>query len=136
MYSSFEQTRIKVLRDAFPDLAYSLEGILNRLVDLLRIVTGYVYHPDFKGSYSIKKVLPVLVPDLSYKELPVADGSTAIMRFARMARGQIAPADIEQTRRDLLQYCKMDTYAMVRLHEKLYEMVPAQGITAQASAVR
>ena len=52
VYSSFEKTRIKALRDAFPDLAGPLEDIIGRLVDLLRIVTEYVYHPDFRGSYS------------------------------------------------------------------------------------
>jgi hypothetical protein len=122
VYSSFEQTRIRALRDAFPDLAGPLEAILGRLVDLLRIVMEYVYHPDFKGSYSIKKVLPVLVPDLSYRSLGVTDGDTAITRFARMARGEITGRDVDRTRHDLLEYCKLDTLAMVRLHEALYAM--------------
>ncbi len=74
VYSSFEQTRIRALREAFPDLAAPLDAILGRLVDLLRIITEYVYYPDFKGSYSIKTVLPALVPDLSYKGLAIANG--------------------------------------------------------------
>jgi hypothetical protein len=133
VYSSFEQTRIKALRDMFPDLAGPLDDILGRLVDLLRIVTEYVYHPDFRGSYSIKKVLPVLVPDLSYKALAVADGDTAIERFARMARGQISGADIDTTRRHLLEYCKLDTLAMLRLHETLHTMAAQQEIGAMTS---
>jgi CRISPR/Cas system-associated exonuclease Cas4 (RecB family) len=126
VYSSFEQKRIKALRDAFPDLATPLDEILGRLIDLLRIVTEYVYHPAFKGSYSIKQVLPALVPDLSYKGLSVRDGDTAITRFARMARGEITGADIEVTRRDLLEYCKLDTLAMVRLHQILHTMASQQ----------
>jgi len=122
VYSSFEKTRINALRDAFPDLSAPLEAILGRLVDLMSVVTDYVYHPDFRGSSSIKKVLPVLVPDLSYKDLAVGDGDTAITRFARMARGEITGADIEPTRRQLLDYCKLDTFAMVRLHEKLFDL--------------
>jgi hypothetical protein len=133
VYSSFEQTRIKALCDAFPDLAGPLEDILGRLMDLLRIVTEYVYHPDFKGTYSIKKVLPALVPDLSYKWLAVADGDTAITRFARMARREITGADLEPTRRQLLEYCKLDTLAMVRLHEKLHAMASQHEIGALSS---
>ncbi len=117
----------------FPDLSGPLENILSRLVDLLRIVTEYVYHPDFKGSYSIKKVLPVLVPDLSYKGLAVADGDTAITRFARMARGEITGTRIETARRQLLEYCKLDTLAMLRLHEALHTMASQQEIASPAA---
>jgi hypothetical protein len=64
----------------------------------------------------------MLVPELSYKGLAVGDGDTAITRFARMARGEITGNDIESTRRQLLEYCKLDTFAMVRLHETLITM--------------
>ena len=74
MYSKFEATRIKALRDAFPDLAARLQGILDRLTDLLPIIENHVYHPGFRGSFSIKEVLPSLVPTLSYAGLDVADG--------------------------------------------------------------
>jgi hypothetical protein len=122
VYSSFEETRLKALRDAFSDLADQLNAIIARLADLHPLVADYVYHPDFRGSFSIKKVLPALIPDLSYSGLDVADGDTAITRFARMARGEVAPADIGITRQQLLEYCKRDTLAMVRLHEKLFEL--------------
>ena len=89
VYSSFEKTRITALRDAFPELAAPLDMILGRLVDLLSFITDYVSHPDFKGSYSIKKVLPTLVPDLSYKGLRSPTAIAAITRFARAARGEI-----------------------------------------------
>jgi hypothetical protein len=132
VYSSFERTRLTALRDAFPDMAAPLDMILGRLVDLLSLISDYVSHPDFKGSFSIKMVLPALVPDLSYKGLAIADGATAITRFARMARGEITGNDIESTRRHLLDYCKLDTLAMLRLHEKLHEMAL---LTATAPAV-
>jgi hypothetical protein len=125
VYSSFEQTRIKALRDALSDLAAPLQAILDRLVDLHTVIADYVYHPDFQGSFSIKKVLPALVPDLSYTKLAVGDGDTAITRFARMARGEIAGDAIEVTRQQLLEYCKLDTFAMVRLHETLFELAAA-----------
>ena len=86
----------------FADLAAPLQAILGRLVDLHPFIADYVYHPDFRGSFSIKQVLPALVPDLSYKNLAVGDGDTAITRFARMARGEIAGNDIETTRRQMV----------------------------------
>jgi CRISPR/Cas system-associated exonuclease Cas4 (RecB family) len=122
VYSNFEETRIKALRDAFPDLAKGLQAILDRLTNLLSIIEDNVYHPDFRGSFSIKNVLPALVPTLSYAGLDVADGDTAITRFARMARGDISGDDVQITRKHLLDYCKLDTFAMVRLHETLGQL--------------
>ena len=119
VYSHFERTRITALRDRFGELAGRLQAILDRLVDLLPIIADHVYHPKFKGSYSLKRVLPALVPDLSYEGLDVRDGNTAISRFARMARREITGPEVETTRRQLFEYCKLDTLAMVRLHEAL-----------------
>src|SRR5207245_8424694 len=121
VYSNFEETRIKALQAAFPDLADRLQAILNRLNNVLPVIEDHVCHPDFRGSFSIKKVLPALVPQLSYAGLDVADGDTAITRFARMARGEISGTDIEVTRQRLLDYCKLDTFAMVRLHIALFQ---------------
>src|SRR4030095_4962911 len=106
----------------FPDLSASFQAILGRLVDLNSFIVDYVYHPEFRGSSSIKKVLPVFVLDLSYENLSVRDGDTAIARFARMARGEISGTAIETTRQQLLDYCKLDTFAMVRLHDALGEL--------------
>jgi hypothetical protein len=119
VYSTFEKTRIKALRDELPGLAGPLQALIDRLVDFEPIVADHVYHPDFKGKSSIKKVLPVLVPGLSYAGLDIADGDMAITRFARMARGEISGDAVAVTRQQLLDYCKMDTLAMVRLHETL-----------------
>ena len=118
VYGSFESTRIKSLRERFPDLNSPLEAILNRLVDLLGIIRANVYHPEFRGSFSVKSVLPALV-DLSYEDLAVADGDTAITMFARMARGEIPAKQIEKVRHNLREYCKRDTFAMVQIHDYL-----------------
>jgi predicted RecB family nuclease len=122
VYSNFEETRIKALRDRFPNLAERLQAILDRLKDLRPVIEDYVYHPDFGGSFSIKRVLPALVRDLSYEGLNVADGDTAITRFARMARGEVSDEVVEVTRQQLLDYCKTDTLAMVRVHEVLFHL--------------
>lgn len=121
-YSSYEATRIKELKASFPDLATPLDAILARLTDLLKIVREHIYHPAFEGSFSIKKVLPALVTDLSYEGLEIANGDTAITRFARMARGEVKDAEIDATRKELLEYCATDTLAMVKVHEVLIDL--------------
>jgi CRISPR/Cas system-associated exonuclease Cas4 (RecB family) len=95
------------------------ETLIQVLFDLLPIVRDNVYHPGFRGSFSIKAVVPALIPDLSYEGLNVSDGAMASTKFAKMACGRIVEKDIEKTRRDLLAYCKVDTFALVRLHEDL-----------------
>lgn len=133
-YSSFERTCVKALGERFPDLEPDLSEIRDRMVDLLKLVGDHVYHPAFRGSYSIKSVLPALVPDLSYAGMPVADGSTAIMKFAQMARGVIAAEQVQVTRQQLLDYCRMDTYAMVRVHEALAAAVQRPTVGAAGGA--
>lgn len=128
VYSSFEKTRITALRDAYADLAPALQAILDRLADMLPILQDHVYHPEFRGSFSIKKVLPALIPSLSYEGLEVRDGDTAIARFARMAKGAITGDAVAVTRQQLLDYCKLDTLAMVRLHEHLYSLSAANNL--------
>ena len=120
MYTHFEDDKLKVLIDNFPDLADPLNAIRQRLVDFNKIIEKYVYHPDFAGSFSLKKVVPALVPDVSYDGLAVADGGNATTVFARMASGEIE--DVAETRKQLLAYCKTDTLVMVKLHEVLADM--------------
>ena len=77
---------------------------------------------EFRGSFSIKRVLPVLVPELSYEGLPIGDGDTAVAKFARMALGQYDGDKRGEIRQQLLVYCRLDTLAMVELHRKLSEI--------------
>lgn len=126
VYSGFEKTRIQALQARFPTLSKQLQAILDRIVDLLPVIRDHVYHPDFRGSFSIKAVLPALVPALSYKGLAIASGDTAIARFARMARGEVTGAAAAATRGALLKYCALDTMAMVRLHEVLWRRAAAK----------
>ena len=120
VYGNFEQQRINDLAARLPDLAQPLTETLDRLVDFEKIIKEHVYHPAFGGSFSLKKVVPALVPDVNYDDLEVSNGTAAIRLFARMARRQVE--DIEGARRDLLAYCKTDTFVMVRLHEVLARM--------------
>jgi len=122
VYSSFEKTRINALAARFPELSAKLVKLTKRLFDLLRIIQNGYYHPGFGGSFSIKDVLPVMVPELRYDGLAIGDGDTAIARFAWAAMGKMSATEMEQMRKDLLVYCGQDTLAMVRVHEALMKM--------------
>ena len=78
----------------------------------------WYYTPSMQGSYSIKKVLPALVPELSYKNLNIQEGGTASGVFAAMVMGEF-DGDVEKVRRDLREYCGMDTRGMVEIVKKL-----------------
>jgi hypothetical protein len=120
-YSGFERIIISGLKDKFPDLAVHLQAVLSRIVDLEKCIRC-ILHPGFRGRTSIKVVLPVLVPDLSYTSLEITDGDTAMVTFARAALGAMDEEEWVRKRAALLEYCKMDTYAMVRLHEAIMRM--------------
>lgn len=116
VYSSFERTRIRELVKRFPRLARSLLAIDERLVDLLPMAQDHYYHPDQKGSWSIKSVLPTIVPDLRYEELDgVKNGGMAVLAFREAIDPMTTAARKEEIKRQLLDYCCLDTYAMVRL---------------------
>src|SRR3990170_2547801 len=112
------------MAEALPALAEPLRHIAARLVDLLPVIRNHVYHPDFGGSFSLKQVLPALVPDLAYDGLAIADGSTASVELARlMLAGEIMPAaDRQSLRTALLAYCRQDTLGLVRLLEHLRQL--------------
>ncbi|HEX9487435.1 MAG TPA: DUF2779 domain-containing protein, partial [Gemmatimonadales bacterium] len=123
-----ERECIKRLREGAPHLAKELERIEKRLVDLLPTIRSHVYHPDFAGGFSIKKTLPALVPGLSYSDLKVQDGEMATVELQRlMFQGAETPAgEGAELREALLRYCERDTWAMVKLLEKLRGLVTYQ----------
>ena len=127
MYTSFERTRIRELARAVPELAGELTALDERLIDLKKVIEKHVAHPDFLGSYSIKDVLTPLVPDLGYDGLEIADGMTASVELARLLRdgATMDPEAYQAKRAALLKYCELDTWAMVRLMERLEELAGA-----------
>ncbi|MFO7882133.1 MAG: DUF2779 domain-containing protein [Kosmotogaceae bacterium] len=121
-HDSFEKTVIKNLikRNEYDkQLKTNLNKMLDKFVDLELFVKQHVYHPDFHGSFSIKNVLPALIPDFSYEDMAIKNGDDACYVFAKMARGDYSEQEMEKLRKDLLEYCKLDTLAMVKIHEKL-----------------
>ena len=121
VYSAYEKTRLTELAGQFPDLSAALNAIIARLVDLLPIVRGAVYFPEFWFSNSIKTVTPALCPGFGYDDLDdVADGAAASAAFLRLASGDFADEEeVTRTRAALLTYCHRDTMAMVEVHRAL-----------------
>jgi hypothetical protein len=113
---TFEISRLKELARDFPEFELEIFEVIERVVDLMvPFRKKQYYHPDFNESYSIKKILPVLVPELSYGELNIQDGTTASQMYAEL-RNQTKEVQDEQ-RKSLLEYCKLDTLAMVKILE-------------------
>jgi predicted RecB family nuclease len=119
--AGFEKRCIEQIADAFPSLAAQLRSITARLVDLLPLVRNHVYHPDFAGSFSLKKALPALVPTLTYDRLAIAEGGTASLELEQLIfNGDGLNLDTKkQTRKDLLRYCNQDTWGLVKVLEWL-----------------
>jgi hypothetical protein len=116
---SFEITRLKEIARDFPEYADEIEERILRIKDLmLPFRKKYYYKPEMKGSYSIKYVLPALVPDLSYEGMPIADGSMAMLAYESLL-DEKDPQKIDEIRNNLLAYCKLDTYGMVKIWEEL-----------------
>jgi hypothetical protein len=126
-FSSFEKQCIKLVAAACPEHAAELGAIAGSLVDLLPIVREHVYHPEFAGSFSLKKVLPALVPTLSYRGLRIAEGETAQLELSRLIfeRGTISREERAELRAALLAYCELDTRAMVELEARLHTLANA-----------
>ena len=92
------------------------------MVDLMvPFRSKHIYHWKFKGSYSIKYVLPALIPELKYDTLNISDGGTAAESWLRM-RASTDREEQEQIKRDLLEYCHLDTLAMVKILDKMHEI--------------
>jgi len=87
---------------------------------------GYYADYRFKGSASIKAVLPVLIPSLSYDGLSVKKGDEASILFEKYLNGDFSPEEWQQYREDLLAYCKLDTLAMVEIFQKLVGIIEQQ----------
>jgi len=112
----FERTRLKDLQVVLPDLHAPIQEILDRpWVDLLQVVRDHYYHPEFRGSFSIKTVLPALVPGFGYQDLGIQGGEVASLAFLESIDPGTTPARREELRAGLLAYCGRDTEAMVRI---------------------
>lgn len=118
--AGFEGARIKELAERFPEFAPGLLAIKARLVDLHPITKTNYYHPSQHGSWSIKAVLPAVAPDLSYEALEgVRHGGMAMEAYLEAIHPDTSPERKAEIEQQLLAYCGLDTFAMVRLWQFL-----------------
>jgi hypothetical protein len=119
-FKSFESGRNNEMADNFPEYKDFLEDVNLRMVDLMDpFMQDFYIHKDFYGSASIKKVLPVLVADLSYKKLAIQEGGTASRTWGEIVlKGKLQDKK-EKVLSDLKKYCFTDTYAMVKIYDHL-----------------
>lgn len=123
---AFECTRIEELAELFPDLSEHLLKIRTNIKDLLvPFQNGYYYNRAMGGSFSIKSVLPAIFPDdpeLNYHNLEgVHNGSEAMDIFPKIK--DMPPEEAQKARKNLLEYCKLDTLAMVKVWQELLRVV-------------
>ena len=113
--AGFEAGILKGLSEWLPRYREEIDTILNNLRDLsIPFRKKDIYHWQFRGSYSLKSVLPALVPDLSYQDMEIQDGDMAMQAYFRMQESD-DPVETERLRNALLEYCRLDTLGMVRI---------------------
>jgi predicted RecB family nuclease len=116
---AFEKNRLKEIVRDFPQYREQIEEILERIVDLMvPFRRKHLSTPEMNGSYSLKAVLPALVPDLSYDDLEIQDGGTASETYLSLYYDGDSYS-VAEKRENLLRYCALDTLSMVRILEKL-----------------
>ena len=117
---SFEMSRNREMAKTYPSYHDFIESVNERVFDLMEIFKKQHHvHPDFKGSSSIKAVLPVLVPELSYKDIDIQNGQVASVRWYDAVTGAVSDVEAQKIFADLLKYCCLDTLAMVEIYKRL-----------------
>ncbi len=119
IYTTYEKGIIRQLAKYLPQYHDQLNETLERFKDLCDIIRRHYYHAKFYGSFSLKFVLPALLPDLSYDNLIIQEGNHASLEYLRMIDPATAPAEKKEIRKNLLNYCGHDTLAMVKIREEL-----------------
>ena len=118
-HASFESARNREMGGLHPQYAGFMEGVNDRIYDLKEIVSKGIYqHPGFKGSNSIKNVLPVMVPELSYTDLEINNGSQASFGWWQLAFSNLDKVEREMLMVQMLAYCRLDTLAMVEIYRR------------------
>lgn len=123
-YEGFEKARNRELGEMLPEFKDAMEALNGRVVDLMIPFKNKWYDdPRFNGSASIKQVLPVMCPELSYKELGIQEGGSAQRLWMEAVLDNKRADQKEQIFADLIEYCKLDTLAMVEIYRKLKDLV-------------
>ncbi len=123
-YAKFENGRNDEMALAHPEYAETLANVNERTYDLMDIFKKKLYvDPACGGSNSLKAVMPVLVPSLSYKNLAIQEGGTASASWAIVTDPAVAAKQRDQLYKDMIEYCRLDVYAMVKILDVLTEII-------------
>ncbi|KKQ81495.1 MAG: hypothetical protein UT05_C0015G0004 [Parcubacteria group bacterium GW2011_GWF2_38_76] len=122
-FEGFEKTCNELMGKILPEYESFYQSVNDRVVDLMKpFADGHYVHKDFFGSASIKKVLPVLIPELSYKELDINQGGAAQRLWMESVLDGKRDHEKDKILNDLLKYCELDTLAMVRIYQFLNKL--------------
>lgn len=117
-----EAIRLREMARQFPQYAKKLEAIIDRMRDMaVPFIGGLVYDLKMRGNYSLKKIIQAINPDLSYSRLSIQHGMEAVYQYREMEDSE--DEDDGQSKKELLEYCSMDTYAMVEVYRWLIGLV-------------
>ena len=115
---SFEAGILRKMAQLYLSHEMQIESAIHRFIDLMKVFKArWYYHWQFQGSYSIKKVLPALALDLSYKDLDIGEGASAARAYIQLKT--LTEKEATKVKKDLLEYCRLDTFAMVKILKEL-----------------
>ena len=120
---SYEKSRLKELSKLFPDISDQIDLTIDRFKDLMPIIKDHFYDYRFYGSFSLKRVLPILTDESSYDELDgVQDGEGAQAKFYDLINNSLSEKERDKVKKQLLEYCEKDTYSLIQIHQKLINL--------------
>jgi hypothetical protein len=119
IYTGYEKVIVRGLAHFLPQFEESMFSLSSRFKDLYAIVRRHYYHPLFHGSFSLKYVLPALMPSMSYEKLPIQEGTLASLEYMRMIDSGTSASEKGRIKKDLLEYCGNDTLGMVMIRNEL-----------------
>jgi len=132
VYSEYERHILETLCQAVPSLERELRLVIARLWDLFPVIRDNYYHPEFQGSFSIKSVLPALVPSLKYDNLEIQEGSLAAQQYQRMVFEETDWVEKARIREALLRYCERDSLGMLEIRRVLLRKVSAEATATRS----
>lgn len=122
---AFEQNCNREMGRIYPEYSEIMSKANKRVLDLGEVFSKQMYVDyRFKGSWSLKNILPVMAPELSYKELEIGNGTKAMQEWKRLVYEKVHPKEKETIIDNLLKYCALDTYAMIKIMESLKSLKP------------
>ena len=126
-YTTYEKGVLEKVAEEFPQYRNCITDIINRFKDLHDIIRRNYYNPAFNGSFSLKSVLPGLVPSMKYSNLAIQEGTIASLEYLRMIDSVTPSFEKCRIRKNLLEYCGQDTLGMVKIRDELIKRANALG---------